>query len=75
MSKFIKLKRKILDNQIQNVLLQVDRIILCVSMPNGTFIKYDDNLKNSGMIDKVPEDTFESYYEESIEEIYKMINE
>lgn len=75
MSKFIKLKRKILDNQIQNVLLQVDRIILCVSMPNGTLIRYDDNIKDSEIINKAPNEAFEEYYEESIEEIYKMINE
>lgn len=73
MSKFIKLSRKISEEVTQNVLLQVDKIIICVSMPNGTLVKYDDNFDNY-VKDKTPVDWFESYYEESIEEIYKMIN-
>lgn len=74
MSKFIKLSRKILGRDAQKVLLQVDKIIICVSMPDGTLIKYDDNFDILGKEDKVPIDWFEAYYEESIEEIYKMIN-
>lgn len=58
----------------QKMLLQVDRIIICATMPGGTLIKYNDNYDN--YVDgKVPADWFEAYYAESIEQIYKMINE
>lgn len=74
MGKFIKLSRKILGKEPQKVLLQVDRIIVIVSMPDGTLIKYDDNFDYVGLTNKVPIDWFEAYYEESVDEIYDMIN-